>query len=107
MLPERLRYRRQPGRFLAVGSIAVDSFCRMRRHTSYPDSPGIITSASTRNEDIAKRSLYERLGVAEYFLLVPSGDYLAPESWGFWLVTITAIVIGLLVGLYFRRRGWV
>jgi magnesium transporter len=29
------------------------------------------------------------------------------ESWGFWLVTIVAVVLALLVGLYFRRRGWV
>ncbi len=29
------------------------------------------------------------------------------ESWGFWLVTIVAVGMALLVGLYFRRRGWI
>jgi magnesium transporter len=29
------------------------------------------------------------------------------EAWGFWAVTALSIVTALLVGLYFRRRGWI
>lgn len=29
------------------------------------------------------------------------------ESWGFWLVTVSAVLVALLVGYYFHRRGWV
>jgi magnesium transporter len=29
------------------------------------------------------------------------------EAWGFWLVTLVAVGLALLVGLYFRRRGWI
>jgi Mg2+ and Co2+ transporter CorA len=29
------------------------------------------------------------------------------ESWGFWLVAVSAVVLALLVAYYFRRRGWV
>jgi len=29
------------------------------------------------------------------------------ESWGFWLVTLSSVVLALLVGYYFHRRGWV
>ncbi|MBI4675427.1 MAG: Uma2 family endonuclease [Chloroflexi bacterium] len=38
-----------------------------------------ITSESTRREDVrSKRSLYEELGVHEYFLFDPLGEYLKP-----------------------------
>ena len=42
-----------------------------------------ITSASTRNEDLEKRNLYERLGVEEYFLFDPLGEYLRPRLQGY------------------------
>ena len=46
-----------------------------------------ITSDSTRREDlIRKRALYARLGVREYFLYDPLGDYLRPPLQGFLLV---------------------
>ena len=43
-----------------------------------------ITSTSTRHEDLRdKRYLYEELGVKEYFLFDPLGDYLKPPLQGF------------------------
>jgi Uma2 family endonuclease len=46
-----------------------------------------VTSDSTRNEDVSrKKSLYESLGVEEYFLYDPLQDYLRPPVQGFRLV---------------------
>jgi Uma2 family endonuclease len=46
-----------------------------------------VTSDSTRNEDVSrKKSLYESLGVEEYFLYDPLQDYLRPPIQGFRLV---------------------
>ncbi|HEV7507380.1 MAG TPA: Uma2 family endonuclease [Thermoanaerobaculia bacterium] len=46
-----------------------------------------VTSDSTRDEDLqTKKDLYERLGVQEYFLHDPLGDYLNPRLQGFQLV---------------------
>mgnify|MGYP005844764735 CR=1 FL=1 len=42
-----------------------------------------ISSASTRQDDLGhKRQLYTRLGVAEYFLYDPLGEYLQPPLQG-------------------------
>ncbi len=46
-----------------------------------------VTSDTTRDEDLdKKKSLYERLGVDEYFLFDPLGDYLDPRLQGYRLV---------------------
>jgi Uma2 family endonuclease len=46
-----------------------------------------VTSDTTRDEDLEKKmSLYERLGVDEYFLFDPLGDYLSPRLQGHRLV---------------------
>jgi Uma2 family endonuclease len=46
-----------------------------------------VTSDSTRTEDlIRKRALYERLGVEEYILYDPLGEYLDPRLLGLRLV---------------------
>lgn len=43
-----------------------------------------VTSSSTRREDLArKKDLYQRLGVSEYFLFDPTGDYLNPRLQGY------------------------
>ena len=43
-----------------------------------------ITSDSTRDEDLSKKKLcYERLGIEEYFLHDPYGDYLDPRLQGY------------------------
>ena len=43
-----------------------------------------VTSDSTRDEDIGKKkAVYERLGVEEYFLFDPLGDYLKPSLQGY------------------------
>src|SRR5215475_7189396 len=45
-----------------------------------------ITSRSTRLEDLGtKRALYSMLGVQEYFLYDPLGEYLQPPLQGYWL----------------------
>lgn len=41
-----------------------------------------VTSESTRDEDVEKKKLYERLGVEEYFLFDPLGEYLRPRLQG-------------------------
>lgn len=46
-----------------------------------------VTSASSRKEDLVdKKDLYERLGVEEYLLHDPLGEYLKPPLQGFRLV---------------------
>jgi Uma2 family endonuclease len=45
-----------------------------------------VTSSSTRREDLAKKALYERLGVEEYILHDPLGEYLRPSLQGYRLV---------------------
>jgi Uma2 family endonuclease len=46
-----------------------------------------VTSEDTRNKDLGpKKELYERLGVQEYLLYDPLGDYLNPRIRGFHLV---------------------
>lgn len=46
-----------------------------------------ITSKNTRSEDTDnKKRLYQRLGVPEYFLFDPLGEYLSPRLQGFTLV---------------------
>ena len=48
-----------------------------------PDFVLEVTSRSTRREDLVqKRSLYGRLGVGEYFLFDPKGEYLEPRLQG-------------------------
>ncbi len=43
-----------------------------------------VTSDSTRDEDTGKKkAIYERLGVEEYFLFDPLGDYLKPSLQGY------------------------
>jgi Uma2 family endonuclease len=42
-----------------------------------------LTSESTRDEDREKKKLYERLGVEEYFLFDPFGEYVRPRLQGF------------------------
>jgi Uma2 family endonuclease len=43
-----------------------------------------VTSRSTRGEDLrTKKSLYERIGVGEYFLFDPYGEYLDPKLQGY------------------------
>ena len=46
-----------------------------------------VTSDSTRDEDLLKKKdIYERLGVEEYLLFDPLGDYLDPRLQGYRLV---------------------
>lgn len=68
-----------------------------------------ITSDSTRRKDsFEKKAVYEKLGIEEYFLFDPLGDYLEPPLQGFHLVrgryrplqpqangTLTSVALGL------------
>ena len=46
-----------------------------------------VTSKSTKDEDeVTKKRVYERLGVEEYFLFDPLGEYLKPRLQGYRLV---------------------
>lgn len=74
-----------------------------------------VTSRSTRNEDIElKRDRYEQMGVEEYFLHDPLGEYLSPSLQGYRLQDgryrrISPEPDGSLVswttGLRLRREG--
>jgi len=74
-----------------------------------------ITSDSTRNEDVVKKkALYERLGVEEYVLHDPLGDYLNPPLQAFRLVMgrYQAVPLGpdgsfqsRTLGITFRMEG--
>lgn len=49
-----------------------------------PDLVIEVTSDSTRDEDLLrKKDCYERLGIEEYFLHDPEGDYLTPRLQGY------------------------
>jgi hypothetical protein len=45
-----------------------------------------VTSKDTRDEDLDKKAVYERLGVEEYILFDPLGEYLRPQLQGYRLV---------------------
>jgi Uma2 family endonuclease len=74
-----------------------------------------VTSSSTRNEDLRKKkSLYERLGVEEYFLFDPYGEYLSPRLQGHRLEDgrysrispeTDGSVLSRVAGLLFRPEG--
>ena len=52
-----------------------------------PDVVIELTSAGTRREDLGnKRALYEELGVREYFIFDPLGEYLKPALRGYRLL---------------------
>jgi Uma2 family endonuclease len=74
-----------------------------------------VTSKTTRLEDLnRKKSLYERLGVEEYFLFDPRAEYLDPPLQGFRLVAgryepivleADGALASRVLGLVFRREG--
>jgi Uma2 family endonuclease len=74
-----------------------------------------ITSDSTRDEDVTKKKLcYERLGIEEYFLHDPYGDYLDPKLQGYRLgmnrfqrivPEADGSLRSLTTGLLFRAEG--
>jgi len=89
------------------------------REPKAPDFVLEVTSKSTRRNDIVtKRTLYEALGVGEYFLFDPRAEYLNPPLKGFALcggryapVAATRLVDGAralhseTLGLSLRLRG--
>ena len=74
-----------------------------------------VTSDGTRNEDFSKKkALYERLGVEEYVLYDPLGEYLDPRIQGYRLVNgryqpirqeFDGSLASLSTGVTFRMEG--
>ena len=77
-----------PDVFVAMGvedKTAARTCCGAR--AKWPDFVLEVTSRSTRrNDQRTKRALYERMGVSEYVLYDPLGEYLDPPLQGFRLV---------------------
>lgn len=64
-----------------------------------PDAVIEVTSDSTRWEDMdVKRKLYQRLGIKEYYLYDPTGDYLKDRFLGYRLVGNRYVPVRLLEG---------
>lgn len=72
-----------------------------------------VTSKGSRREDVEKKDLYARLGVEEYFLHDPLGEYLKPSLQGFRLENgkylpiqpaIDGSLMSRLTGLTLRRE---
>ena len=74
-----------------------------------------VTSKTTRAKDLTwKKDLYERLGVAEYLLFDPLGDYLDPRLRGFRLTrgtyqpmapALDGSLLSRTTGVLFRPEG--
>lgn len=73
-----------------------------------------VTSKGSRRQDQEKKELYARLGVEEYFLHDPLGEYLKPSLQGFLLEggkylpiqpALDGSLTSRLTGLTFRREG--
>jgi hypothetical protein len=74
-----------------------------------------VTSSSTKDEDLNdKKEIYRRLGVEEYFLFDPYGDYLEPQLQGYrlesnWYVPMSpewdGSLVSRTVGLRLRTEG--
>ena len=73
-----------PDVFVVIGADGRDrATYRLWEEPKAPDFVLEITSRSTRREDqVAKRDLYRRLGVKEYWQYDPAGDYLEPPLQG-------------------------
>jgi Uma2 family endonuclease len=78
-----------PDVFVAIGA-SKEPFRRTYRVWDEGLPPTVVlevTSASTRANDVGpKRDIYARMGVAEYFLYDPHGEYLRPPLQGVRLV---------------------
>lgn len=79
-----------------------------------PDVVFEITSKSTRTEDLrTKKALYLQLGVKEYYLFDPLGEYLSPQLVAFhaqgdaYVPVLGTPIVSPLLGMSFRIvDGW-
>jgi Uma2 family endonuclease len=85
--PGRPRSVVAPDVFVARGIVDKDRERRVYKLWEEAVGPCLVievTSNATRDEDLGdKKSLYERLGVVEYFLYDPEGDFLPERLRGF------------------------
>ena len=116
-----------PDVFVAVGVVKDErreggwrNTYKLWEEAKGPDFVLEVTSRSTRRDDqVRKRALYARLGVGEYFLYDPKGEYLAPPLQGMVLrgggyeeleaVRLAHGTEGVwseALGLYVCHRGW-
>ncbi len=73
-----------PDLFVVVGVAPGDrKTYRLWEEGRVPSMVVEVTSKSTQRKDQEKKSLYARLGVREYFMFDPEGDYLQPSLQGF------------------------
>lgn len=100
-----------PGASVAPDVFAVFGISKHKRRTykiweegKAPDVVIEITSAKTRRQDREdKRLLYESLGVLEYFMFDPLGEYLKPPLQGF---RLAGEYFTPLKPESFERDGW-
>ncbi|WP_242025641.1 Uma2 family endonuclease [Leptolyngbya sp. FACHB-36] len=88
-----------PDAFVIFGVKKVDrrSYKTWENNDRTPDFVLEITSKSTRSQDHGpKKGAYAFLGVSEYFLYDPTGDYLKPSLQGFRLVDDNYFAIAAL-----------
>lgn len=86
---------KNPAAFVAPDTFVVRGVAKGLRRTyklweegKGPDVVFEITSRSTRLDDLGtKRALYAMLGVAEYYIFDPQGDYLESRLWAYHLDT--------------------
>ena len=74
-----------PDAFVVVGAPKhIRHSYKLWEEPKAPDFVLEVTSRSTRTQDLGrKRELYASLGVGEYWMFDPTGDYLAPRLQGF------------------------
>ena len=74
-----------PDAFVVVGAPKhIRHSYKLWEEPKAPDFVLEVTSRSTRTQDLGrKRELYASLGVREYWMFDPTGDYLAPRLQGF------------------------
>jgi len=78
-----------------------------------PDVVFELTSQSTRREDLGpKKGIYEMLGVEEYFIFDPLGEYLEPRlvgfrlaEWGYRRIEGEEPLVSRVLGLELRVEG--
>jgi Uma2 family endonuclease len=104
-----------PDVLLAKGIVKWDRPNYLLWQETVPSLVVELTSRKTRREDVGKKkALYERLGIEEYLLFDPYGEYLKPSLQGFRLLksgyqpiplTDDGSLLSRTTGVRFQREG--